>query len=365
MALDTSKIKGLLNGKKSNKVKAEKPRDVVAFDIGTNTIKIVEGKFSRNKLQIYRMLDVQTPEGAVEDGKIVNERELTETLKACMLRNNIRIKDGVCTTNSSSIISRDVVIPVVEYDEMETVIRYEIEQFLPIKLEDYIIQYIVLDKIADNEGPKLKVSVVAYPIVVAKSYFDLLTSLDLNPYVLDVNYNALNKISSYSRLTMEGTVAFVDMGAASINISIFKKGKLDFTRIIKYGGENIDYALSTKLDMSIKSTESEKIEKGSLVRISNDDIINTTIQESVDEMLGEIERILQFYNNQSMGREIKKILLYGGTASLEGLDEYVEKKLGIKTEKVNNLQGVDFVGRRKKTDSIGRYLNAIGAIIRL
>lgn len=365
MALDTSKIKGMFSSKSAKKVKTEKPRDVVAFDIGTNTIKIVEGKFSRNKLQIYRMLDVQTPEGAIEDGKIVNDRELSEALKACLIRNNIRIKDGVCTTNSSSIISRDVVIPVVEYDEMETVIRYEIEQFLPIKLEDYIIQYIILDKIADNEGPKLKVSVVAYPMVVAKSYFDLLSSLDLNPYVLDVNYNALNKISSYSRLSMEGTVAFVDIGAASINISIFKNGKLDFTRIIKYGGENIDYALSTKLDMSIKSTESEKIEKGSLVRISEDDIINTTIQESVDEMLGEIERILQFYNNQAIGKEIKKILLYGGTANLEGLDEYVERKIGIKTEKVNTLAGVDFVGRRRNDDSIGRYLNAIGAIIRL
>ena len=164
---------------------------------------------------------------------------------------------------------------------------------------------------------------------------------------------------------MEGTVAFVDMGATSMNISIFKAGKLDFSRIIKYGGESIDYALSTKLDMSIKSTESEKIEKGSLVRVSEDDIINKTISESVDEMLGELERILQFYNNQSVGRNLEKVVIYGGTSNLEGLDEYMQRKLNIKTEKINTLSGIDFTNRRRSVDSIGNYLNAIGSIIRL
>ena len=350
--------------KRNPKQKSEKPRDVVAFDIGSNTVKIVEGKYSRNKLQVYRMMNLPTPEGAIEDGKIANERELLEAVKTAIRRNNIKIKDAVCTTNSSSIINRDLIIPVVEYDEMETVIRYELEQFLPIKLDDYIIQYIVIDKIVDAEGPKLKVNVVAYPRLVAKSYFDFLTSLELNPYVLDVNFNSLSKISSYSQITMGGTVAFVDMGATNINVTIFKDGKLDFTRVIKFGGENIDYALSTALDMSIKSTESEKIEKASLIRVSEEDIINTTIEETMEEILNELERILQFYNNQSIGASIQKVIIYGGTSEIEGLEEYMQRKLNIKTEKIRTLNGIEMMGRRN-TEPLGKYLNAIGSIIRL
>lgn len=363
MALNELKSKGKSRNK-APKPKAEKPRDVVAFDIGSNTIKVVEGKYSKNRLQVYRMMEAITPEGCIEDGKIINERELSETIKSLISRNGIKIKDAVCTTNSSSIINRDLVIPVVDADEMETVIRYELEQFLPIKLEDYIVQFVVLDKIADTEGAKYKVNVVAYPTLIARSYFDLINSLDMNPYVLDINFNSLSKVSAYSKLVSNGTVAFVDMGANTINVSIFKDGKIDFNRIVKNGGENIDYALSSKLDMSIKTTEAEKIEKGSLIRVDEDDIINTTIQECVDDILGELERILQFYNNQAAGRNIEKIYIFGGSSQIEGLEEYMQKRIGINTKRVRTLNSVEFTNK-SGSESVDRYINAIGSIIRL
>ena len=364
MALSTSKIKSKFFS--NTKEKVERPRDVIAFEIGSNTIKIVEGRYSKNRLQVYRTMNIPTPDGAVEDGRMTNEREIADALKSFLKKNNVKIKEGICTTNSSSIISREISIPIdVEADEMDTVIEYEIEQYLPIRLEDYIIQYTILDKIADTEGPKLKVNVVAFPKVIAKGYHDLLTSLEINPYVLDVNFNSLSKISSYSQITIEGTVAFIDMGATSINVTILKGGKLDFTRIIKYGGDNIDYALSTKLDMSTKSTESEKIEKASLIKVNENDILNITIEETLNEMLEELERILQFYNNQSMGETIESLMIYGGTSNIEGIDEYMERKLNIPTKKVSRLKNVEFATKRENDENIGKYLNAIGSIIRL
>ena len=159
---------------------------------------------------------------------------------------------------------------------METVIRYEIQQYLPINLDDYIVQYTVLDEIVSDTGSKLKLNVISYPKKIANNYYDLLLDLDLKPYALDVNYNAINKLSNYGEMAKNegqvigGTVAFIDMGATSINVTIFKNGKLDFTRIIKSGGFNIDYALSQSLDMSVKATESQKINKGNLENIQEE-----------------------------------------------------------------------------------------------
>ncbi|MDD5794555.1 type IV pilus assembly protein PilM [Clostridium sp. HCP1S3_B4] len=349
------------NGAK--KEKPYKPRDIVAFDIGTNTIKVVEGKYTKSRLQVYKMFEFATPEGTIDDGKIVNEKDLVNVIKAQLKKNQVKAKEATITTNSSTIISREVTIPVVADDEMETVIRYEVEQYLPIKLDDYIVQYVVLDRVTESDGPKFKVNVVAYPKITARSYYDLLVELDLTPFVLDVNYNALKKISDFTGLNSNaGTVAFVDMGATSFNVTIFKQGKFDFTRIIKYGGDSIDYALSNKLNMSVKSTESEKIQKANLLNVGEYDELNITIKESVDEILGELERILQFYNNQSVGNRIQKVMIYGGTSDIKGMQEYMEEKIGVKTEKVKRLNNVEF---GQSASSIGKYINVLGSFIRV
>lgn len=357
------KIFNKSNKSKMPKEKIYKPRDVVAFDIGTNTIKVVEGRYTKNRLQVYKMFEFDTPEGTMEDGRIVNEKDLAHTIKGQLKKNSVKAKEATVTTSSSTIISRDVTIPVVAEDEMETVIRYEIEQYLPIKLDDYIIQFVVLDRITESDGPKFKVNVVAYPKVTARSYYDLIGALDLTPFVLDVNYNSLKKVSDLAGVNNSGsTLAFIDMGATSINVTIFKQGKLDFTRIIKYGGDSIDYALSSKLNIQTKAAEAEKISKGSLVNIGEYDELNSTLKETIDEILGELERILQFYNNQAVGNRIQKVVIYGGTSNIKGLQEYMEERIGVKTEKINRLNNIEFAAGR---NSVEKYMNVLGSFVRI
>lgn len=228
----------------------EKSRPVLSIDLGTNFIKVAEGKYQKDKLSLNKVVQIPTPEGCIADGKIINAQAIIDVLSFLIKENSIRAKDVIFTTNSSSIINRDILIPVVQEEEMETVIRYEIQQYLPINLDDYIIQFIVLDEIVDDTGAKLKINVTSFPERMANTYYNVVNALELNPYALDVTYNSINKLANYSQYTSNngqiigGTVAFVDMGATSINVAIFKNGKLDFTRMIKSGGDNIDYDVS-------------------------------------------------------------------------------------------------------------------------
>ncbi|WP_411169683.1 type IV pilus assembly protein PilM [Clostridium sp. MB05] len=348
----------------------EKAKLVLSIDLGTNYIKLVEGKYQRNKLSLNKAIEIPTPEGCIADGKIINSQGVIDVLDFLIKENNIKAKDVIFTTNSSSVINRDVLIPLVQEEEMETVIRYEIQQYLPINLDDYIIQFIVLDKIVEDSGAKLKVNVTSFPERMALAYYNIINSLDLNPYALDVTYNSINKLANYSEYTSNdgqvigGTVAFIDMGATSISVAIFKNGKLDFTRMIKSGGDNIDYALSQSLNMSIKSTESIKIRDGNLLNIKEDDISNLTIKKAVDDILEELERILQFYSNKS-GNGINKIYLYGGTSNLTNISTYIQNRLNTNVHKIEEIRNIEFTSKELTNENLGEYLNAIGAIIRL
>ena len=358
-----------VNKAENKKWSKEKSKSVLSIDLGSNSIKLVEGKFNKNKLSLNKLIQIPTPEDSISDGRILNLQAIIDILDFSIKGNNIKAKDVIFTTNSSSIINRDITIPIVEDDEMETVIRYEIQQYLPINLDDYIIQFVVLDEIVDDVGAKLKVNVTSFPEKMAFSYYSVINSLDLNPYALDVTYNSVNKIANYSQYTSKdgqvigGTVAFVDMGATSINVAIFKNGKLDFTRMIKSGGDNIDYALSQSLNMSIKSTESIKIKEADLLS-NKEDAKNETIRKAVDDILEELERILQFYMNKS-NTNIDKVYIYGGLSNLNNINLYMKNKLSMDIARIDRVSNIDITSTDLLNENIGQYLNAIGAIIRL
>ncbi len=358
-----------VNKAENKKKTREKSKNVLSIDLGSNSIKLVEGKFNKNKLSLNKLIQIPTPEDSISDGRILNLQAIIDILDFTIRENNIKAKDVIFTTNSSSIINRDITIPIVEDDEMETVIRYEIQQYLPINLDDYIIQFVVLDEIVDDTGAKLKVNVTSFPEKIAFSYYSVINSLDLNPYALDVTYNSVNKIANYSQYTSNdgqvigGTVAFVDMGATSINVAIFKNGKLDFTRMIKSGGDNVDYALSQSLNMSIKSTESIKIKEAELLS-DKEDAKNETIRRAVDDLLEELERILQFYMNKS-NTNIDKVYIYGGLSNLNNINLYIKNKLSMDVDRIDRISNIDITSTDLLNENIGQYLNAIGAIIRL
>lgn len=154
------------------------------------------------------------------------------------------------------------------------------------------------------------------------------------------------------------------MGATSINVSIFKDGKLDFTRMIRAGGDDIDYALSQSLNISLKSAEAMKIRDVNILKSEGLEKREFIIKSSVNDILDELDRILRFYNNKS---EIKlgKIYIYGGISNLKGLNIYMEEKFNIPVIKFEEVKSLDYRSVENIDDNIHQYLNAIGAIIRL
>ena len=349
----------------------KKSRAVISIDLGSNSIKVAEGKLQKNILNINKLIEVKTPENTVYDGRILDENYIVAILDKLIKENNIKAKDVIFTTNSSSIINRDILIPSVADEELDTVVKYEIQQYLPINLNDYVIQYVFLEEaLSENKETKLKINVTAFPEKMALSYYNVINSLALNPYILDVNYNSINKLANFGEFTLnnkntiEGTVAFVDMGATSINVSIFKDGKIDFTRMIKIGGDNIDLALGESMNMSIKSTEFIKMKEVDLLDNDEGNIKTKTIQKVVDEVLEELERIIQFYRNKS-NSSIDKLYVFGGLSRFKNMDIYLGEKLNIKSSKINEIKNVNLGNDALFTKDLSLYLNAIGAIIRV
>lgn len=357
-------LKNLKNTKQTNL--SLKKRKVIAFDMGSSTIKIVEGLYYKNSLTIDKYIKIPTPKDAIVDGEIKKEVELHKKLSQVLKENGIKTKDAICTTNSSLIINREIMIPKVEKEEMETVVRYEIQQYLPINLEDYILQGTILEELEVDGAKKLNVRVIAYPDKVARGYYNLLLKLELKPYALDVNYNAVNKFINLIGLTKEyenntnEAVAFIDLGASTIDVNIYKNNQLDFTRIIKDCGNDIDEML--RESKGIQSNEIEKFKNSNIDLSEEFEPINIRTREIVDEWIEKIEKIIQFYKNRNKGNEINNIVIFGGSSKIKGMEKYMTDRLGIMTE----IKGISKIAFKSNDDGkpIDDYINAIGSVIR-
>lgn len=369
MNMDLNELKSKFSKKtgKSKKLSLpEKKRKVVAFDMGSSTIKVVQGIYYKNELTIENYIIIPTPKDAIIDGEIKKEAELYGKLSALIKSNGINAKYGICTTNSSLLVNREILIPKVEEEEMDTVIRYEIQQYLPINLDDYILQATIIDEQEDEGALKLNVRVIAYPEKIARGYYNLLLKLQLKPYALDVNYNAINKFINLPRVKNEfenkfsDTVAFVDLGSRSIDVNIYNNGKLDFTRIIKDCGNEIDEMLMEKRGLKTSEVVDFKIKN---INLYEDlEPVNILTREIVDEWIEKIEKIIQFYKNRNMGNGLNNIVIFGGSSKLNGMEEYMTQKLGIKSKR----KGIPKIAFKSNDDGkpIDDFINAIGSIIR-
>lgn len=372
MNMDVKDIAAFLKKKFKKKNSAKKTtikkKKVVSLDIGSSNIKIVEGLYHKDVLTIKKSVNIPTPKDSVVDGDIRNKDSVIQAISVALSENKISAKDAICTTNSSLIINREFVIPKINEDEIETYVKFELQKYLSINLDDYIVQVSILDDNISENINNMKVRVIAFPRKLSDKYFYIINKLKLKPYILDVSYNSLNKILKITNKIEEkkeydkATVA-IDFGAESVNVSIFNNNILDFTRLIKSGGNDIDDNLVDMCNMPRNKAFIEKSSNCDLMNL-NEEKSNVIIKDIVDEWIEKIEKILNFYRSKNQNTTIDKIYIYGGSSNISGIDKYIEARLNVKTEKLIDIANKNIVLKDNQVN-IDNQINSLGAVIRL
>lgn len=359
--------------KKVNDDKPAKPKSIklVSLDIGSKDIKIVEGQVKNGKIKVYSMSKIKSPEDIIQDGELYNEDSILLKLKEEMKSSGMKSKNIAMVSSSSTIISRELIVPYVENsEELRTLVNYEIEQFLAINLNNYVIQFMSLEEVIVDSVRKQKIFTIIYPKNLIDSYRNLVEKLLVNPYSLDITNNSIRKLSSIAEIynvdliKKEESVLYLDLGHKNINLSIVNNNKLEFIRVIPIGGIEIDKFIVDLNGISMEEAEEVKKTQVEVGKHRKENELNDGVVEVIEGWLDDLNRIIQFYTNKSNGKKINHIYLYGGTSKLKGIDEYIALKTGIETTKIITVNNIEF-DRNINTTTIEEYVNALGALIRL
>lgn len=358
-------------------------KEVISLDIGQHSIQMVVGKPGMGSIDVKHAISLRTPKGCYEKGRITDMETLKNSIGTTLDSLKIRTKTALCVVESSEIITREVLLPAAEEEQIEKMLAFEIQQYMPIELDDYMVQSKVLEEVVEGGVAKSRVLVTAVPKDLSRTYYDLIKSLSLQPTVFDIESNALDKLIASNFLIngddsiKEHSVAVLDIGYSHLNVIVFEKGHYKFNRFINQGSQSIDQNLVSFMDVSFDDAEKLKSDIAHLNKEFElpDELLDPSepqaqkmrvlniVRNTVDSWVDDIDRIFKYYTTRGMGNSIEQIYLYGGSSRLKGLDEYLQDAFGIPTSCISSLTNVN-IGQYTGDAALGSYINALGTMIR-
>lgn len=360
---------------------------VISIDIGLHTTRICEVDYKKKNPKVYHCISYPTPEDVFEDGFIRNKEKFIEVTKAKIAEANIKSNKVIFTVSSTKIANREVMIPFVKPNRIKDVIEVNASDYFPVEISEYTITYSILEKIVGESGKQLRISVLAAPNQLIKNYYSLAELLGYEVVAIDYLGNSI--FQGCKGQVGSGIDMIVQVQEESTLLSIIEGDVLILQRTIQYGTESIINTLINNEYYQVKDEEE------AIQQLSGNALINTqftynqsevaatiiefppediymreqyakqSLTESLNHLVNNIIRVLDYYGSKNMEKKIQTIYLTGQGSKIKGFDKLLNNETGIEVKKIEALYGITFdknIHIMRETQ--GDYLASIGAAIR-
>jgi len=321
-------------------------KSYLGIDIGGSTLKLVElekkmGKiYLKNYASTYANIKSDPLYEERENFLKMSATELGKIIQEIFKATTFHSKKAALSIPIHSTFTTILRLPAeLQGEELNNAIRYEAKKHVPIPIEETILEWRV---VRQTQRAKIKTEVLsgeqngamiqevflmAVPKDIVNKYQTLSNFLKVEPEVLEVEI-----FSVYRAAAVDNTkkYIFIDIGGQNTNVTIFDESFIKDTFNINISGDDFTRAvLHEKRTLSFDDAEKLKVNKG-----LEDPIVKSALLPYFDDL---IDRILR---RQPDGFKGNKVVLNGGAALLNGLVDYLEKKLGVEIEIVNPWKNI-------------------------
>lgn len=317
----------------------------IGVDLGTAAIKMVEIEKKGAGHRIRTAVRTATPEGALADGAIVKAGELAGVLGEMVARHGWHKRAVVTAIGGRKVITRHIRLPVMPEKELASAVKWEAEKYLPFGNQDLVMDYQSLGEMESEGKKQLLILVAAVPAELARAYYDLMSTVQLELVAIDIIPTALARWAvspAGMGLPRTSRFAVVDLGEEVSNFVISVGEQVVFSRVIPFGGSQITQVVAQIFNKNLEEARHFKEENVKLLEneIQMDETavsaeetqVDFAIRSSFGDLVRELRRSLDFYRTQSPGAQVAKLLLTGGTSLLPGLDRFLAQELGLQVE---------------------------------
>jgi type IV pilus assembly protein PilM len=314
----------------------------IGLDISSGSIKVAEVNISRREPVLSNLGIIMLPEGIIREGEIEDQATLSSYLKELWKQSKISKRKVIVGISNQKVIVRPMDLPYMPEEELENAVKYQVQEFIPIPIDDAIIGYEVVDEYMTGEEERMQtILLAAAHRQMITTFMESVLGAGLTPVAVDLKAFAMARSlvkKEYQFLEEEaeppGSVCLINIGAGICNICVVKEGTPRFVRMLMRGG---DFFTSTLADnLKISPAEAEEIKGGR----SSDPNANALLQREIQSFVGEIRRSLEYYISQTQERDLNKVILSGSGSRMINLPLELNRGLRLPIEIGHPLQNV-------------------------
>lgn len=313
---------------------------VLAIDTGSSGIRL--GVFAEIKGRITLLNHAMLPISLTEESD--NSRESNETIISLALEKLL----SQCSINPKKVIRSIVSIPgrqvglkqistvKLAEEELETSLLFEARKHLPVKGDEVLLDYqIVNDK---NDSLDLILAVSARQTI--ESIHRIFEHCSLKPDVIDVPILSVNNAILSSTDTNENHTLLIHCGHSLTHVSLVTSNGEFIARDIPIAGKHFTEELRKEKQITFEEAEAIKLEKGIMNADNNTSqsnevegislaLASSGTNKAVESLTRELQRSVRFFMKETDIKEVEKIFLSGGACNDKSFTEHLSKELRL------------------------------------
>ena len=333
---------------------------LLSISLGTTSAKLAEIKLAGKKVQVFSAYDIPLSEGLCDDGAILDVESLSDELKYYISRYKIKAKDIVFSIASKRIASKEVIIPFVKEKQIKGIVEINAPEYFPVaNIENYAINYSILEIVKKEDNTQYRLTVTATPYELLEGYDLLAKEMKRKIEVIDYAGNAILQVLKTESEVGEVS-AIIQLGYENTVINILSGGILIMQRNVANG---LNALISAVCD-SVKLDEEDAVaflEDNDITRVAS---AYPDVKYIVDSIITSIGRIFDFYNGRFATDPITSVKFIGDATFVEGIGDALEQGLGLPTEEIFTLHNVQVKNKRFTPEFVTNFMANIGAVIR-
>ena len=323
----------------------KKKTPLIGLDISSTSCKLLElGKVgSRYRVEAYAVEPL--PPDAVVERDIKDTAAVGEAIRRVMARAGTGVRHAAVAVAGSAVITRNINVDKdLSEDDIESQIQIEADQYIPYPLEEVALDFSIVGE-SEKSPDKLEVLVAASRSENVDTRVEALEIAGLKAKIVDVESFAMERAFQLIAAQMpnrgeDRVIAVVDMGASMTALSVMRNFTTIYTREQVFGGTQLTEEIQRRYGLSYEEAGMAKKQGG-----LPEDYETEVLAPFKESIIQQISRSLQFFYAASQYGEIDHIVLAGGCAAIEGLDELVQERLGTSTSIANPFADMSIASR--------------------